>query len=170
MPTHPSTRTLRDEAAQRWLRQTLEANMTETSPIETKMTETSKKDGLPVEFEMLSKYQRRHLTISGIGLVVAICAFGAVFLQVHNLTEQTRRQTVAIDLQREAVRAQSASLSAQLIATEAQVWQTIGAQQVELSKVMISNAELRPYFAEGKPIVRTDKKLQSRNGYRRDVP
>ena len=127
----------------------LEATMTETSLINTEKTDTSiRKRDLPVEFEMLSKYQRCHLIVSGVGLAVAICAFFAVAFQVHNLAEQTKRQTDAIDLQREAVKAQTASLSAQLVATEAQVWQTIAAQQLELSKVMISNPELLPYFSQ----------------------
>ncbi len=112
---------------------------------------------LPPEFEKLSKYQRYHLGMTSIGLIVAACAFLAVFFQVQNLTEQTRRQTEAINLQRQTLEAQIRSLAAQKIAIEAQVWQMIITQQLDISKTIVANAELLPYFSEGRPLTRADK-------------
>ena len=59
---------------------------------------------------------------------------------------QTRIGTDAVRLQTAALEAQTKSLDAQRRAFEAQVWQMIIQQQLEISKVLIENSRLLPYF------------------------
>lgn len=86
--------------------------------------------------ESLSKYQKLDLALKAAGWVVSVLALGAVGYQVSNLNKQTERNTTAL---------------------EAQVWQAVTQQQVEISKVMIQYPELFPYLSEGKVITPADK-------------
>lgn len=75
-------------------------------------------------------------------IVVAIAAVGALIfngMQISSGTEAVQIQTAALE-------AQTKSLDAQRKAFEAQVWQMIIQQQLEISKVLIENPKLLPYF------------------------
>lgn len=88
------------------------------------------------ELERLSKYQRWDLGLKVAGWIVSAAALFFVSHQVANLSKQTDRQTLAL---------------------EAQVWQAITQQQIEISKVMVQYPELLPYFEAGKALTPNDK-------------
>lgn len=81
--------------------------------------------------EKLTKYQRWDLWLKMAGWVVSAAALFFVASQVANLSKQSDRQTLAL---------------------EAQVWQAITQQQVEIAKTMIQHPELLPYFEGGKAL------------------
>ena len=109
--------------------------------------------------KVLSKYQKWHLTITTIGVFVAALALGLVWWQVIKLGKQIDTQTDAINLQKQALESQNKILIAQKLSFDAQAWQTINTQQLAVAKAMVEHPEVMPYFFDGMPIKRDDKKF-----------
>ncbi len=95
----------------------------------------------------LTLYQKWHLGLTTVGLSLAIGTLFFVGRQVDNLAEQTQRQTASIDLQRRAV--------------QGQIWGTVMQNEIELTKVLIGNPQVLPYFQRARPISSPEQWLRS---------
>jgi hypothetical protein len=97
--------------------------------------------------DKLTKYQICHLSIMTATLVLSLVTVCIFLKQVNNLSQQTKRNTEMISLQKRA--------------TDAQTWHGIVQQMVEVDKVFIDNPDLYPFFFESmKPP--NDKKLHAK--------
>lgn len=95
----------------------------------------------PDDSKVLTTYQKLHLGGTYAGVLVAI-GLAVVSYQINNLTEQSRRQTEAINLQLRSVTAQT--------------WQVIVQEQTGISKLFVERPELRPYFHSQKSLSPSD--------------
>jgi hypothetical protein len=97
--------------------------------------------------DKLTKYQKYHLRIMIAALALSFFTVCILLKQVNNLSQQTKRNTEMISLQKRA--------------TEAQTWYGIVQQMVVVDKVFIDNPEVYPYFFESiKPP--NDKRLHAK--------
>ena len=99
-----------------------------------------------VDPNKLTPYQKWHLGLMGFGLLFAFATLIFVGRQVDNLVTQTERQTDATNIQRRAV--------------QGQVWAMVTQNEVELTKVLIGNPQVLPYFQRARPISRRDRNYE----------
>jgi hypothetical protein len=93
--------------------------------------------------DKLSKYQRIHLCLIAVTVIFSMITAIMFIRQVMNLTEQTKRNTEVLGLQKRAV--------------EGQTWQLIIQQMNQIDKIFIDNPDLYPYFFQKKQLKSNDK-------------
>ncbi len=89
-----------------------------------------------------------------------IIALLAVITALFFNAWQNHIGTNAVRLQTAALEAQTKSLDAQSKAFEAQVWQMFAQQSLEISKILIENPKLLPYFRRNKQINRSHEDFE----------
>jgi hypothetical protein len=66
-----------------------------------------------IDPDKLNRYQKYHLILTSVGVFFTIVSLCLVAFQVRKLSEQSERNTVALDLQSKALVAQTESVKAQ---------------------------------------------------------
>lgn len=100
--------------------------------------EIAAKSTSTIDDSRLTKYQKWHLIILSAALILSIITVVRVGQQVGNLAYQTKRNTEALALQKRSV--------------EAQTWQMITQQMVQINRLFIEHPDLYPYFNDKKGI------------------
>lgn len=93
-------------------------------------------------------------------LMIDLLGFVVLIYSLRLLVKQTEAMTIQTRLLTDQAQQSVLQTQAQAQALESSVYQGILDKQLEMDQVLIENADLRPYFAEGKPIRAIDPRYQ----------